>query len=55
MSMGLKVSRIVEKKNEEELKTKAKERKEQSDWILENVYEGLMRSFRKKKGLKEQE
>lgn len=49
MSMGLKVSRIVDKKNEDELKTKAQERKAQSDSILENVYERLLRSFKERK------
>ena len=52
MSMGLKVSRIVDKKSEEELRKEAKSRKEQSDWILETVYEGLIRSFQKRKGQK---
>ncbi len=48
MSMSLKVSRIVDKKEEEEIKADAKERKAQSDSILETVYDRLLRSFKSK-------
>ena len=48
MTMGLKVRELL---NEKKIKEKAKARKEESDAILDNIYELLLEKKPNKKGI----